>query len=122
MKNYSRPLAAELYRRQPRYIQEKLAHQLQHVNDSRGRQTRGWLAASPKRGHERHVLRKTCGDKCFLLPGQEKFPICPSCLDPTCNNCIPDCRGIAAAKIRAAQYHYENVYQRALQLEKEYGC
>jgi hypothetical protein len=73
------------------------------MTDGRGSRTRGWREASPKRGEERETLKKKCGDKCFLLPEKNKFPICRP------DSCVPDCRGILSAKIRAKQYKYENV-------------
>lgn len=61
---------------------------------------RGWSADAPKKGRDRHLLREKCGDKCFLIPDREAFPICPRCNDSECN-CHIDCRGLTAAKIRA---------------------
>ena len=75
--------------------------------------TRGWREASPKRGKEREELKKKCGEKCFLLPQQNKFPICRP------DSCVPDCRGILSAKIRARQYNYENIAIMAQQLQNK---
>jgi hypothetical protein len=84
------------------------------MNDGRGSKTRGWREASPKRGAEREALKKKCGDTCFLLPSQNKFPICRP------DSCVPDCRGILSAKIRARQYKYEHVANIAQQLENKF--
>jgi hypothetical protein len=73
------------------------------MTDGRGSRTRGWREDSPKRGEERETLKKKCGDTCFLLPEKNKFPICRP------DSCVPDCRGILSAEIRAKQYKYENV-------------
>ena len=75
--------------------------------------TSGWREASPKRGKEREELKKKCGNSCFLLPSQNKFPICRP------DSCIPDCRGILSAKIRARQYKYENIANIAQKLQNK---
>ncbi len=72
--------------------------------------TGGWSDDAPKRGTERHLLKEQCGDKCFLLPQTESFPICPKCRNGRCI-CQLDCRGLRSAKIRAHQYHYDKLYQ-----------
>lgn len=66
--------------------------------DHRGSPTRGWKKASPKRGSERHKMKRHCGDKCFLLSDAEKYPVCRR------GSCDIDCRGVTSAKIRASQY------------------
>lgn len=76
----------------------------------RGSSTRGWALDAPKRGVERHQLKQQCGNRCFLLPEEEAFPICPRCRGDKCA-CKADCRGITAAKVRAHQYKYENLYE-----------
>lgn len=91
-------------------------HLLQRVatykkDQGRGRPTRGWALDAPKRGKERHLLKEKCGDKCFLLPETEGFPICPKCC-----TCEIDCRGLTAAKIRAHQYKYTDLYDNIDQL------
>ena len=67
--------------------------------------TKGWKADSPKKGTARHEMVQKCPN-CFLLPNEEKFPVCKS-------DCKVDCRGITSAKIRAKQYGYTNVYNKA---------
>jgi len=89
-----------------------------YKTDGRGRPTRGWALDAPKKGTERHQLKKECGDKCFLLPETEGFPICPKCVDATCN-CQIDCRGLTAAKMRAHQYKYTDLYDNIDQLMRE---
>lgn len=76
--------------------------------------TKGWKADSPKKGTVRHEMAERCPN-CFLLPNEEKFPVCKS-------DCKVDCRGITSAKIRAKQYGYTNVYNKAVALEKHTGC
>lgn len=74
-----------------------------------------WSTKSPRRGVERQQLKKKCGDKCFLLPEQLKFPICN-------DDCTYNCSGIVAAKVRAAQHKYDDVYRMADILIKELKC
>ena len=77
---------------------------------SRGSRTRGWREAAPKKGAERHQLKQQCGSKCFLQPETEGFPVCAKCVGDQCS-CQIDCRGVAAANVRAHQYHHTNLYQ-----------
>lgn len=84
-------------------------------DQGRGRPTRGWALDAPKKGRERHLLKEKCGDKCFLLPDTEGFPICPKCVEDQCT-CAVDCRGLMAAKIRAHQYKYTDLYDSIDQL------
>lgn len=82
--------------------------------EGRGIKTRGWISRSPQKGSERHQLKSECGDKCFLLPESEKFPICAS---PKLNEgksvCAIDCGGVNAALIRARQWGYDDVAAKA---------
>ena len=101
---------------------EKLTDMITQGNkyEGRGIKTRGWIGRSPTRGKERHQLTQECGSKCFLLPEEEKFPICAS---PKLNNgvskCEIDCGGVQSAKIRAAQWGYKDVEAKAdILLEK----
>ena len=88
--------------------------------EGRGIKTRGWAARSPTRGKERHQLHSDCGDKCFLLPGEEKFPICASPrTSGGSSNCEVDCNGLEAALIRARQWGYDDVAKKAAALLKE---
>ena len=94
------------------------------VEAGRGSRTRGWSEDAPKKGYQRHQLKAQCGDRCFLLPETEGFPICPRCPgdpgDPC--QCEIDCRGLAAAKIRAHQYQYTDLYEAIERLEQEKHC
>jgi len=74
-----------------------------------------WKSQSPRKGVERQKMKQKCGDKCFLLPEQLKFPICN-------DDCTYNCSGIVAAKVRAAQFKYEEVYRMADQLLNELKC
>jgi hypothetical protein len=75
--------------------------------EGRGMKTRGWAARAPTKGKERHQLHAECGDKCFLNPEQEKFPICAS---PRTtggkSKCEIDLGGLQSAYNRAKQYGY----------------
>ena len=88
-------------------------------NERRGSRTRGWSALAPQRGKERNELMKKCGEKCFLIPKEKKFPVCAATRVKGLE-CKYDCRGIASAKIRAKQYKYPEVAKLAEQLEKMY--
>ncbi len=56
----------------------------------------GWGKVAPK-GHERTLMLRKCGPKCFLGP-EKSFPICAK------NTCKPDDKGIYAAYVRARQW------------------
>ncbi len=75
----------------------------------------GWHADSPKPGTERHQLEAKCGDKCFLDPAREAYPIC----DKECN---VDCRGLHAAYIRARQNHQDDIAEEAQNLLRKFNC
>ena len=82
-----------------------LKKEISLADEGRGSPTRGWRAASPQRGKERHKLKEQCGNKCFLKPSQEGYPVCPAlsrAASPK-KKCETDCRGVLAALIRAAQ-------------------
>ena len=59
----------------------------------------GWGKVAPK-GHERTVMKRDCGDKCFLGP-DKSFPICAS------GTCDIDDKGLWAAYVRARQWGNE---------------
>lgn len=86
----------------------------------RGMRTRGWAAAAPQKGKERHELMHKCGSQCFLMPDREGFPVCAALR--TGEGCKVDCRGIIAAKVRAGEWKYKDVLEAASKLEKQYGC
>jgi len=92
--------------------------------EPRGSRTRGWAQDAPKKGSERHLLKSKCGDKCFLIPATEAFPICPRCesADQESCSCQIDCRGLTAAKIRAKQYKYQELFPAIDRLITEKGC
>lgn len=66
---------------------------------------KGWSLEKPSR-HERTVMRKKCGSKCFLGPGTS-FPICKK------NTCNVSKKGIAAAYVRARQWKYDTISSKA---------
>lgn len=106
---------------QPNLQPAKLKHLkqvLQKAEQGRGRPVRGWGAESPSKGSQRHQLKEKCGNKCFLIPESEGFPICPKCLEGKCT-CAIDCRGLTAAKARAHKFKYENLYEAIDRLHKE---
>ena len=99
---------------------EKIREMIDRQDDGRGIRTRGWSARSPTRGKERHQLKAECGDKCFLLPDEEKFPICASPrITGGTSTCEIDCGGVASAYIRARQWGYDDVADKAKKIVKE---
>ena len=90
---------------------KKMIHENRYL-EGRGIKTRGWDARSPTRGKERQQLHDQCGDKCFLLPESKKFPICAS---PRMGKtrCELDCQGVLSSYIRARQWKYDEVAQKA---------
>lgn len=97
------------------HMKKIIRKELKNRNNKRGSRTRGWIISSPKRGKQRHSLKKR-HPNCFLIPSKEKFPICDM-------NGKVDCRGITSAKIRASQwpqYHY--LLNKISSLEKRYNC
>lgn len=73
--------------------------------NGRGTTTRGWKTQNPGY-HQRTVMLKQCGRKCFLGPGKS-YPIC------TKNTCKVNPKGVYAAFIRARQFHRKNISRRA---------
>lgn len=83
------------------------------MTKTRKNRTRGWKNENPGY-HERSVMLKKCGRKCFL--GTKKsFPICKK------NTCKISRKGLYAAYIRARQYSskgqkYRNIAKKAKKL------
>lgn len=84
-------------------------------NNHQGEGVSGWHNISPKTKTERDKVKDKCGDKCFLMPEEDKFPVC----DKKCNI---DCRGIHSAYIRAKQHGYTKVANDAQNLLHKYNC
>ena len=63
--------------------------------------------------HQRTVMLKRCGKKCFLGPGKT-FPICKK------NTCKVSSQGLHAAYIRAAQYKHNNISKKARKMLTAY--
>lgn len=79
--------------------------------NGRGSATRGWRHQKPS-FHQRTVMLKKCGKKCFLGP-DKSYPIC------TKNTCKVNLKGVQSAFIRSKQYHRKNISQRANKLLKK---
>lgn len=73
--------------------------------DRRGSRTRGWKKQKPSY-HQRSVMLKNCGKKCFLGP-EKSYPIC------TKNTCKINSRGVYSAFIRSRQFHKKNISRKA---------
>lgn len=87
-------------------------------SEPRDSRTRGWSVDAPQQGSQRHKLRQECGDKCFLNPESEAFPVCRKCQSDRCD-CEIDCRGVSAAKVRAHQWKYTELYDTIQRLEEK---
>ena len=55
-----------------------------------------WLKRKPKTRSERQRVRDECGDQCFLIPNEFKYPVC------SIYNCDYDCDGIRDANANAS--------------------
>lgn len=73
--------------------------------NGRGTTTRGWKNQQPGY-HQRNVMLKRCGRKCFLGPGKS-YPIC------TKNTCKVNPKGVYSAFIRSRQFHRPNISRKA---------
>lgn len=76
----------------------------------RGAATRGWKNDQPST-HDRTIMFKKCGNKCFLGPNKS-FPICRK------NTCDISSKGVYSAYIRSRQYRklsrkYGNISRKA---------
>ena len=82
-------------------------------NTLSGRRTkkRGWYKEKPSY-HERTVMLKRCGRKCFLGPGKS-FPVCKK------RTCTISQNGVHAAYVRSREWKHEAVSKRALRLMKK---
>jgi len=67
--------------------------------------TRGWKKQKPS-VHERTVMYKKCGKKCFL-GSKKSFPIC------TRRTCRVNIRGVHSAFSRAREWKYRTVAKKA---------
>ena len=67
--------------------------------------TRGWKKEKPG-VHERTVMLKQCGTRCFLGP-KKSFPIC------TKKTCQINPKGVHAAYGRAQQWKYKTIAKKA---------
>ena len=81
--------------------------------------TKGWKREKPG-FHQRTVMLKKCGKKCFLGPNKS-FPICKK------NTCKISSKGVYAAYIRARQYSskgrkYKNISSKAKKLLIKMGA
>jgi hypothetical protein len=75
------------------------------LRNGRGSATRGWKNEKPGY-HQRTVMLKRCGKKCFLGPNK-KYPVCKK------NTCKISSKGVYAAYIRSCQYKHTNISRKA---------
>ena len=66
---------------------------------------KGWKKQCPGT-HQRTVMLKKCGQKCFLGPNKS-YPICKK------NTCKISKKGLWAAYIRSKQYYKKNISKKA---------
>ena len=66
---------------------------------------RGWNKVNPGY-HQRSVMLRKCGKKCFLGPNKS-FPICKK------NTCKVSKKGVYAAYVRSHQYHKKGISKKA---------
>jgi hypothetical protein len=81
--------------------------------NGRGSRTRGWKKEKPGY-HQKTVMLKRCGKKCFLGPGKS-YPIC------TKNTCKVNPKGVYSAFIRSRQFHRRNISRKANKMLKSMG-
>jgi hypothetical protein len=62
----------------------------------------------------RDEMKEKCGEKGFLDPKNEKYPI----VKPGSSSCEPDCKLVHAAYVRAKQWKATDIAERAQQLYK----
>lgn len=79
-----------------------------HKNKNRGAFLRGWAKQQPGT-HERTLMLKRCGTRCFLGPNKS-FPIC------TRRSCKINRKGVYAAYVRAREWKHGNVSAKARRL------
>jgi len=78
------------------------------VKTRRNSPTRGWKKEKPG-FHQKTMMLKRCGRKCFLGPGKS-FPICKK------NTCNISKKGVQSAYNRACQYHHNKISRKAKRL------
>jgi hypothetical protein len=66
------------------------------MSSTRKNRVRGWAKSKPGY-HQKTVMYKRCGKKCFLGPNKS-FPICSK------NTCKINKKGVLAAYMRAQEY------------------
>ncbi|MHB1952383.1 MAG: hypothetical protein ACYCOU_01425 [Sulfobacillus sp.] len=61
-----------------------------------------WPESAPLTPRQRRLLRRDCGDGCFLLPESLGFPVCGHCDGRSCA-CKINCRALEDLQTRAAE-------------------
>jgi hypothetical protein len=75
----------------------------------------GWSQEVPKRGKERKELKEKCGDEAFLRPSNLGFPIMTG-KSAGASKCQVSCKGVAAARVRACQWNYFGIAEKATKI------
>ena len=77
-----------------------------------------WGTKKPEKKGQRLRVMEECGQSCFLIPKQLKFPICNKEAPP----CEYNCKGLKAASSRAGEWKYTRVLQKSKELTSKLGC
>lgn len=80
-----------------------------------------WADKKPQTKKEREAVLEKCGKVCFLIPEDEKFPICNK-LETEESPCEYNCKGLKAASSRAGEWKYKNVLEKSKELTKKLDC
>ena len=67
------------------------------------------------RKSNREKLFEKCGEKAFLMPNELKFPV----MNPSCEY---DCSLLFAAYLRAREWHYDDIAEKAAELFNKLDC
>lgn len=81
------------------------------------RSVRGWDRVKPKLRGERARVYSKCGCSAFLACRDLKYPIVAKS-----GPCAVSCKGLRAAKARAAQHHHPALVRKADHLGRRAGC
>lgn len=76
-----------------------------------------WKNKKPHSISERKYILDHCGESCFLMPNELKFPICNKTLP-----CTYNCRGLKGASSRAGEWKYKDVLKKSKELTSILGC
>ena len=76
-----------------------------------------WALSKPQKISERRKVLDECGESCFLIPSDLKFPICNKNPPP----CKYNVNGLKAASSRAGEWKYDKVLATSKYLTEKVG-